>query len=264
VFVERQGRGGCAYFALHGWGGDRRTFAPLAPFVPAGASLYSADLPGCGRSPAPREWSVGEVVEEIVGAVRESAPGGVTFVGNCGGAAFALLAAQALGGKVGRVVLIDPFAYLPRYFKLFLAGEFGRRAYEATFANPVGRWVTNQTLRGRRAAGADLTAAFAEADHEAARRYLTLYEEVGGVERFRGFGARVDIVHGEKTFGAVRRSLALWLDVLPGARVHELRGAGHQAIAEAAGQAARIVFAGGDDAGGGARETAYAWEGFKR
>ncbi len=62
MFVERHGRGGRVFFALHGWGGDRRTFAPLAPFVPDGASLHSADLPGCGRSPAPREWEVGAVV----------------------------------------------------------------------------------------------------------------------------------------------------------------------------------------------------------
>lgn len=242
MFVERHGRGDRAYFALHGWGGDRRTFAPLAPFVPAGASLYSADLPGCGRSPKPRGWSVGAVVGEIVEAVRASVPGRVELIGNCGGAVFALLAAEALGERVGRVVMVDPFAYLPRYFRLFLAGDFGRRAYDATFANPVGRWLTNHSLRGRRAGQSDLTASFASADHEAARRYLALYEEVGGVERFRGFGAPVEIVYGEKTFGAVRRSLALWRDVLPRARVHELEGAGHQPIAEAAARTAGVIF----------------------
>ena len=242
MFVERYGRGDATYFALHGWGGDRRTFAPLAPFVPDGASLYSADLPGCGLSPAPREWSVVAIVEEIVEAVGTNITARVELVGNCGGAVFALLAAEALGERVARVLMIDPFAYLPRYFRLFLAGDFGRRAYDATFANPVGRWLTNQSLRGRRAAASDLTASFAEADHEAARRYLALYDEVGGVERFRGLDVPVEIVHGEKTFGAVRRSLALWLDVLPDARVHELKGAGHQPIAEAAAQTARVIF----------------------
>ena len=251
MFVERHGRGGEAYFALHGWGGDRRTFAPLAPFVPARASLYSADLPGCGDSPAPREWSVEAVVAEVVGAARGLAPSRVTLVGNCGGAVFALLAAQALGDAVARVVMIDPFAYLPRYFRLFNAGEFGRHAYQATFANPVGRWLTNQSLRGRRGGASDLTASFAERDHEAARRYLALYDGVGGVERFRGLGAPVEIVHGEKTFGAVRRSLALWLDVLPRARVHELKGVGHQPIAEAAARTAGVIFGRGGEAAAG-------------
>ena len=245
MFVERHGRGPRAYFALHGWGGDRRTFAPLAPFVPDTASLYAADLPGCGDSSAPREWSVGAVVGEVVEAVRGVEATGVTLVGNCGGAVFALLAARELGGLVGRVAMVDPFAYLPRYFKLFNAGEFGRRAYEATFANPVGRWLTNQSLRGRRAGAGDLTASFAEVDHEAARRYLALYEEVGGVEVFRGFGAPVDIAYGERTFGAVKRSLALWRGVLPHARVRVLKGAGHQPFVEATAQVSEVVFGGG-------------------
>ncbi|HEX8119374.1 MAG TPA: alpha/beta fold hydrolase, partial [Pyrinomonadaceae bacterium] len=175
MFVERHGRGPDVYFALHGWGGDRRTFAPLAPFVPEGASLYAADLPGCGDSPRPNAWAVGCVVDEVVRAVRSIEADSLTLVGNCGGAVFALLAARELGATLNRVSMVDPFAYLPRYFRLFNAGEFGRRAYDATFANPLGRWLTNQSLRGRRAGAADLTASFAEADHEAARAYLALY-----------------------------------------------------------------------------------------
>ncbi len=244
MFVERYGRGGEDYLALHGWGGDRRTFAPLAPFVPANASLYSADLPGCGDSPAPREWTVGAVVGEIVEAVRETGEARATLVGNCGGSVFAMLAAQELGDEVGRVVLIDPFAYLPRYFRLFIAGDFGRHAYQATFANPLGRWLTNQSLRGRREGQSDLTASFAGVDHEVARRYLSLFAEAGDVECFRGFGVPVEIAHGEKTFGAVRRSLALWREVMPHARVRELRGAGHLPIEEATGQVADVVFVG--------------------
>lgn len=251
MFVERHGRGPEVYFALHGWGGDRRTFAPLAPFVPEDASLYAADLPGCGDSPRPKAWTVGCVVEEIVEAVRELEEKRVTLVGNCGGAIFALLAARELGEQVGRVSMIDPFAYLPRYFKLFNAGEFGRRAYDATFANPFGRWLTNQSLRGRRAGASDLTASFAEIDHEAARRYLALYEEIGGVEIFRGLRVHVEIAYGERTFGAVKRSLALWRDVLPGAGVRELKGAGHQPFAEATAQVSEVIFDGGEVVEGG-------------
>jgi pimeloyl-ACP methyl ester carboxylesterase len=247
VFVERHGRGPEAYFALHGWGGDRRTFAPLAPLVPGAATLYAADLPGCGDSTAPREWTVGAVVEEIVEAVREIEATKVTLVGNCGGAVFALLAARELGELVGHVSMIDPFAYLPLYFKLFNAGEFGRRAYDATFTNPVGRWLTNQSLRGRRAGAADLTASFADVDHEAARRYLALYEEAGEVEIFRGLQVPVEIAYGERTFGAVKRSLALWRGVLPHARVRELKGAGHQPFVEVPGQVSEVIFGGVKD-----------------
>lgn len=244
VFVERHGSGPEVYFALHGWGGDRRTFAPLAPRVPETASLYAADLPGCGDSPRPNVWAVGRVVDEIVRAVRRIGGGRVTLVGNCGGAVFALLAARELGETVERVSMIDPFAYLPRYFRLFNAGEFGRRAYDATFANPVGRWLTNQSLRGRRAGAADLTATFAKVDHEAARRYLALYDEVGGVEIFRDMKVPVEIAYGERTFGAVKRSLLTWREVLPHARVRELKGAGHQPFVESPAQSAEFIFRG--------------------
>lgn len=244
MFAERYGRGGEVYFALHGWGGDRRTFAPLAPFVPATASLYSADLPGCGDSPAPQEWTVSAVVKEIVETVRSLRSARVNFVGNCGGAVFALLAAQELGDVVGRVLMIDPFAYLPRYFRLFIAGDFGRHAYNATFATPFGRWLTNQSLRGRRDGQSDLTASFAGVDHEVARRYLALFAEVGSCERFRGFCAPVEIAHGEKTFGAVRKSLTLWREVLPLVRVRELSGAGHLPIEEATALVAEVIFGG--------------------
>ncbi len=243
MFVERYGTGAETYLGLHGWGGDRRTFAPLAPHTPARAAFYSADLPGCGRSPAPREWSIAAVAEEVAETVLKLGARRATLVGNCGGAVFALLAAQRLAaGTINRVVMIDPFAYLPRYFKLFASEGVGRHAYNATFANPVGRWVTNQSLRGRRAGASDLTASFAGVDHEVQRRYLALYDEVGGVERFRGFSPPVEIAHGERTLGAVKKSLALWRAALPGALVHEVEGAGHLPIEEATGRVAEIVF----------------------
>ncbi|HEX8282908.1 MAG TPA: alpha/beta fold hydrolase [Pyrinomonadaceae bacterium] len=251
MFVERHGWGEEVYLALHGWGGDRRSFAPLAPFVPERASLYAADLPGCGHSPRPREWSVASVVEEVVEAARSVAPARVSLVGNCGGAVFALLAAKALGAACVRVTMIDPFAYLPRYFRLFLAGEFGRRAYDATFATPLGRWLTNRALSSKREGAGDLTETFADADHEAARRYLALFDELGGVEIFRGVETPVEIVYGEKTFGAVKRSLGLWRGVLPQALVRELRGAGHLPLEEATAEVAEVIF-------GGAAATARA------
>ncbi len=242
MFVERQGRGDEAFLALHGWGGDRTAFAPLVPFVPACASLYSTDLPGCGQSTPPRVWSAAAIVEEVVKAARTLEATHLSLVGNCGGAVFALLAAKALGKHVVRVTMIDPFAYLPRYFRLFLTGDFGRQAYNATFATPLGRWLTNQALRPRREGGGDLTATFADVDHEAARRYLAVFDEIGGVEIFRGLETPVEILYGEKTFGAVRRSLAHWRDVLPHARLHLLKGAGHLPLVEATAQVAEVIF----------------------
>lgn len=87
-----------------------------------------------------------------------------------------------------------------------------------------------------------MTATFAGANHENARRYLALFDAIGGVEIFRGFDAAVEILYGEKTFGAVRRSLVMWREVLPHARLRELKGAGHLPIEEASAQLAEAIF----------------------
>lgn len=242
MYVERHGKGARAYLCLHGWGADRRVFAPLDAHLPADASLYAADLPGCGSSTRPREWSVGAVVAEVVETIRALDSASVTLVGHCGGSVFALLAAREVPRLVGRVVAVDPFAYLPRYFRLFTGEGFGRRAYEATFANPLGRWLTNKTLNAGREERTDLTASFGSTDHEAARSYLALFASIESVEVFRGLRAEVDLVYGERTFGAVKKSVEMFKGVLPRARAIQLAGARHMPLTEATAQLARVVF----------------------
>nr|MBA3766459.1 alpha/beta fold hydrolase [Acidobacteriota bacterium] len=238
------GTGRRAYLGLHGWGSDRRVFAPLAQHVPAAASFYSADLPGCGSSEPPREWSLDAIVAEIINTVLSIDAGSVTIVGHCGGAIFGMFAAREAVRTVERVVAVDPFAYLPRYFQLFAGKGFGRRAYNATFANPLGRWMTNRALNvGRDSGQTDLTASFSSTDHEVARRYLTLFDSMGGVEEFQGLQAEVDLVYGEKTFGAVRKSVALFSHTLPHSRTLRLEGARHMPLEEATAQLSRIIFA---------------------
>jgi pimeloyl-ACP methyl ester carboxylesterase len=242
MYVERYGDGKKIYIALHGWGGDRRTFAPIAAFVPAEATVYSADLPGVGLSPAPRVWSVDEIVDEIVSTVSAYGNPRATIVGHCGGAVFGLLAAVKAEKLIEKVVMIDPFAYLPRYFKIFLNRAIGDRAYHATFANPLGRWVTNQALRGRRQGETDLTAAFAAINHETARRYLALFAEMESFKIPADFRLDVDLIYGQNSFGAVKKSVAVFKNLLPQARVRQLSGASHLPIEESTGELCQAIF----------------------
>jgi pimeloyl-ACP methyl ester carboxylesterase len=243
IHLDRYGFGDEMYAALHGWGGSTLTFAPLVPYIPDSASLYAADLPGYGRSPRP---AVTPTAEDVAAAVaREIArlPGrGVTLVGNCSGAIFALLAASQQVSRVTRLVLIDPFAFVPWYFRVFINPTIGRYAYYSTFANPIGRWLTNASLRANRAADTHLTASFRQIDHEVSLQYLAMLAAVGDISRFRSLDLPVDIVYGERTFGAVRRSLDEWQVVLPHARLWKIDGAGHLPIEEAPGRVAAIVF----------------------
>jgi pimeloyl-ACP methyl ester carboxylesterase len=248
MYVERYGAGAEVYFGLHGWSGDHRTFAPLAAHMPPGASLYSADLPGVGNSIAPPDLNLRAVVDEIVEALSEIAPSHkrVTLIGNCSGAILSLLAAQRVPERIAKLILIDPFAYWPWYFRVFVAGSFGRYAYLTTFANPLGRWLTNQSLKGRRTAHTDLTNSFSRIDHDVTHRYLALLSEVDGMETFRNLRMPIEIVYGERTFGAVKKSIAMWQGIWPQARARQLAGAGHLPILEATRQLSEIVFAGAE------------------
>src|SRR5262252_8582640 len=86
MHVECYGSGSRVYFGLHGWSGDHATFAPLAAYLPAGAALYSADLPGYGRSPAPRSWELAAITDEIASAIA-GVDSPATVIGNGSGAA---------------------------------------------------------------------------------------------------------------------------------------------------------------------------------
>lgn len=250
MYVKRYGSGERnTYFGLHGWSGDHRTFAPLAAHMPETASLYSADLPGCGASATAathKDLTLDSITNEIAAAVGNATPsrGRITLVGNCSGAILGLLVARQIESKLERLVLIDPFAYWPWYFRVFVNRSFGRHAYRMTFANGFGRRLTNGLLRGRRTAETDLTGSFGHINHDVAQRYLALISEVEGIERFAALGrVPVEIVYGERTFGAVKKSVRMWQSIWPQARACELKGAGHLPILEATEALSRVVFA---------------------
>jgi pimeloyl-ACP methyl ester carboxylesterase len=243
MHVHRFGGGPDAFFCLHGWGGSHLTYGPLAPHVPSSAALYAADLPGYGRSAPPSTWSAEAIGDHVAEAIVGLGVAPVTLVGNCSGAVFGLIAAQRRPDLVGRIVMVDAFAFLPWYFKIFVHRRVGAIAYRSTFANPVGRWLTNASLRKRRAAGTDLTHSFRAVDHEVSLRYLEALDAIDGISRFRAVSSPVDIVYGERTFGAVKTSAAQWQTLWPQARRFELAGAGHLPIEEATRALASILFA---------------------
>ncbi len=239
MFLTRCGNGPVHYLGVHGWSGDHRTFDPLTSGLPADASFWSVDLPGCGQSAPPREWSVAGIGAELAEVLR-GLPPDITVIGNCSGAIFALEAAKHV--PVQRIVMIDAFAYWPWYFKVFLAPGWGRYAYMTAFANPLGRWLANLSLASRRAEDTDLTDGFSRVNHAVTYRYLEMLAKVPSPERFRGISSTIDLLHGERSFAAVRKSVALWRDVFPRATSLVLQGAGHLPILEATAQLRRYLF----------------------
>jgi len=234
---------------FHGWSGDHRTFQPLLEKLPEAVSFYSYDLPGCGRSPKPARWEIREVArslaKELVGLEKEN----LTLVGSCTGGLMAVFVARELaemgrGSVVGRLVMIDPFAECPWYFRIFLIPVLGRIMYGTAFANPLGRWMTNLMLREKRTENVNLTESFALVKHGVTLAYLRMFERAGAPEQFQGIKISTDIICGQKTFGAVKEAVERWQRVWPEANVHIMPGVGHLPIDEGTEMVKRTLFAG--------------------
>lgn len=250
MYFAKYGSGRDIIVGLHGWSGDHTTFAPLIEYLPKDTTFYSFDLPGSGKSTAPTKWEMNSFANEVITNILRLTDKGITLVGSCSGGLLSLFIAKYLNSRnqierVKRLILIDPFAYLPWYFKVFVApqmGKIGWYAYYTTFANPVGRLLTNLSLRNRRTEETDLTSSFAVVNHQATYRYLKLLAESGGAEQFGDLKLPIEIVYGENTFSAVKESVRRWRKILPQANCYVLKNAGHLPIEEATSELAAIVY----------------------
>ena len=224
--VRKYGQGPRHLLCLHGWSGNHSTFAPLED---AEFTLWCPDLPAT---------TADGIADGLASLIRRM-PGPVEIVGNCSGAIYGLLAAQR--EPVARIVLIDAFAFWPSYFRLFLVPVWGRLAYNTAFANPIGRWIANLSLAGHRTQDTDLTDGFSRVDHQATYRHLQILSAIGPASQFRSVHGEIDIVYGEKSFAAVRKSAGIWNGIFPQAHLHRLDGAGHLPILEATSQLRKIL-----------------------
>jgi len=235
-------RDGEVVFGLHGWSGDHRTFDALLPSLPPGAGLFTVDQPGFGASGPPVAWDFDAFSAPLLAALDREGIERCTLVGSCAGGIVGLELALRAPERFERLVLVDPFAYVPWYFRLLTAGWPGWFFYHATFANPVGRWVTNLALAGQRSEDTDLTGGFEAARHEAAFRYLRLLCSDADASRYAQLELPITMLYGARTFTAVKRSVRMFQALWPQATCHEVAGAGHLPIEEATSQVARLVF----------------------
>lgn len=242
MYVKAHGRGDRLFVAFHGWGGTHREFVALASRLPQNARLLSFDLPGYGDSPEPGVWDLDVIAASLEQEITFHAgcrPS--TLIGFCSGSVFALLLAQRKPESVERIVLIDPFAYVPWYFRIFLLGEFGRHAYSVTFQTRAGRAVTDRIVRWTQKQDMDFTAAFRDMNHEMVRKYLALFHRID-MRRFRDLKMPIDILYGESTFGEVRQSVEWYCGLWPHAKKSVLRDVGHLPLLKGARQLASAIF----------------------
>ena len=247
MFIQQTGSGSQTVVGLHGWSGDHGTFDPLLGQMPKDYVFYALDLPGCGKSELPQRWEMRSLAREVAQELIRLGRKDMTLTGSCSGAILAVFVSRELiqmgkGDLVKRLVMLDPFAFCPWYFQLFLIPVLGPLMYATAFANPLGRSITNIILRNKRTANTDLTDSFSEANHWVVWKYLKMLSECGRPEQFRGMDLPVDILFGEKTFSKVRESVQDWQESLPQAQVTMLRGVGHLPIHEDTKKVAELVF----------------------
>lgn len=244
MFRKVYGNGPDLYIAFHGWAGDHREFAAIASRLPENATWISVDLPGYGNSNSPEKWDMPSMVNQLETELSDlfEKYRTATLVGFCSGVVLGIELARKRPDLFSRIVMIDPFAFLPWYFKIFTLGEFGRRAYSTTFMSSAGRKITDRILSSAQTSDADFTAAFVDADHELIQNYLHLFARQDGKAVFKHFDIDVEIVLGEKTFGAVKKSAQQIKQQWPEAMVHELARTGHLPLVKGARALRNIIF----------------------
>ena len=243
MVVRTYGTGPETFVGYHGWSGDHRSFAPLIAHMPSNVRLVAPDLPGFGESPAPSAWTFSAYLDHLDALLEALGHRHVTVIGNCAGAVLAMEQAIRRPNRFGRLVLIDPFAYVPWYFRVLTLPVVGRLFYRATFANPLGRCVTNGALKSKRTEQTHLTAAFDDVDHAHAFAYLRMLCTPRSYLRYGAIHHPVSLLFGERTFFAVRRSVELLGSMWSASRVAVLPRAGHLPIQESTCALAAEAFA---------------------
>jgi pimeloyl-ACP methyl ester carboxylesterase len=134
-------------------------------------------------------------------------------------------------GRIDRLVLIEPLAFNPWYFKVFLVPVLGRFFYMSAFGNALGRWLTEVAL-GDPDQKNNLGTSFASIPASTTLGWLSLFDAISGPEAFADLTCAIDLVYGERTLGAIKRSVPIWQAIWPQAEATSISGAGHLLLQE--------------------------------
>lgn len=232
IYFHTYGQGPVKMVGLHGWSGSHRTYAKVGALLPSDVGLLAMDLPGYKRSPDPPSWALNDIAAQIAAQLRRELPGRFTLVGNCSGCLLTLKVAPMLTDRIDRLILVEPFAYLPWYFGIFLTPVFGRLFYWSAFGNGLGRWLTDRNLKNQRTKDSNLAATFKRTRMRTTLNYLRRYADMGEAADFADIGCPVSLIYADKTFASVKESVQIWHEVWPSSEVVELHGAGHLMLQE--------------------------------
>lgn len=244
MYLHRYGDGPKLYLGIHGWAADHTTFASLASLMPPDCTILAVDLPGYGNSAPPQRWDWSALSADLHQTLHDAIQDQpFSLIGSCSGAIMGLGALEHTTLNLQRLILLEPFAYVPAYLNLFLWPAFGPVAYWSTFANPIGRLITDRATSSRQATAADTTQqSFAKVDPWVPYKYLAMMKALGSAQRFAHLNLPTHLIFGQKTFQAVKSSITTWRALWPHATATELPELGHMLVQEDPQRVASHIF----------------------
>ncbi|MFT6397487.1 MAG: pimeloyl-ACP methyl ester carboxylesterase [Bradymonadia bacterium] len=193
-------------------------------------------MPGYGLSNEPSAYTMSAICSEL--EALPDLPVGTPILGNCSGAIIAAALKERNPERWGSLVMLEPFAFVPWYFGLFLVPGFGPLAFRTAFSNPIGRWFTNRFVGE---GDVDMMASFAAIPARVPLGYLRVLREIGTADFFAASPEEPLILFGERTFPEIHQSVEMWTTVWPDATARMLANVGHLPIEEAPGQVAQAL-----------------------
>jgi 2-succinyl-6-hydroxy-2,4-cyclohexadiene-1-carboxylate synthase len=150
--------GGRALVLLHGFTGDTTTWEPLRPDLRQHGATLAIDLPGHGRSPAPRAaapYAMAACVEQVTDVLEGLGIGAAWWVGYSLGGRVALQVAARRPERVQGLVLVSAAAGLAdpaqRAARVAQDEALARRIEERGVAAFVEEWLARPLFAGLRA-----------------------------------------------------------------------------------------------------------------
>jgi len=131
---------------FHGLIGNEDTFGLCHAAFASHFTVYRPAWPGYGNSSPLPDFSIEDFVEIGKKFILAMGHTSVTLVGNCLGGNVAMEIARLYPGMVERLILIELYAYFPRYLYLLLVPGFNNTLYRMVFKTRFGFNLLNSFM----------------------------------------------------------------------------------------------------------------------
>lgn len=127
---------------LHGWGSSSKNWSSVKKFLEEGGlKVYNPDLPGFGKSPAPKKpWAVDDYVSWVESYCKKTKLTKFFLMGHSFGGGIAVRFASLHPDKVERLILVDPAIVRVRTLKYYL-GVTAAKAGNIVLSVPFFSWL---------------------------------------------------------------------------------------------------------------------------